>query len=68
MEPETRIIIVGDVLATAERLLISPAEACHLSIDERQALAAYALEADRIIRAAGLAYAGADAPDERSQA
>lgn len=49
-------IRIDDVLATAERVLRSDAEACRVSIDERWDMAIVILVQHAMIRAAGLSY------------
>jgi hypothetical protein len=53
---EPRIVTVDEVLAAARRILSGPYEAAHVSIADREALAAFAIQADRMIRGAGLSY------------
>ena len=54
---EVRILMLGEALATAERVLRDPdRHACRISIDERVTLCALVLQQHSALVAAGIAY------------
>jgi hypothetical protein len=62
-------IYIGDVLATACRVLTSGHyESVRLSLEDRQALAAAVIQQHDIIVGAGLSYPTADRPDAKELA